>query len=98
MASCLKLVLSRGSRAGMGASRAVFKRIGKRLCGVDIAVARRKFDSSSDSGTFLQRGFPPPPPWRLLPGLVSIYNYPSNWSRVAFCVSATPARLVPDVM
>jgi hypothetical protein len=43
------------------------------LFNFDIDKSRESFritqDLGSGSGTFLQRGSPPPPPWRLLPEL-----------------------------
>ena len=41
--------------------------------GIDIFIHHPTIteDFDSGSGTFLQRGSPPPPPWRLLPG----FNY-----------------------
>lgn len=38
---------------------------------VDNSWRGLSFSNDSGSGTFLQRGSPPPPPWRLLPGSFS---------------------------
>ena len=35
-------------------------------------------DFDSGSGTFLQRGSPPPPPWRLLPESFFFIKLPTN--------------------